>query len=132
MEENQQKSISGPYGKEIDGRGTQCSLAESWIDDDSETDFYVENVPTDWNDEILRAHFSTICKIIWARLEKNDKTEKPSRIGYVKFVNMEESRKAVSHINVEDYSQSGLQLRLKLAYCEEHKMKKKSQEKESW
>jgi len=67
-EENGKKAIKSLNQTEVLDRRIRVSRAKPSANELSGINLYVENIPTDWTDEMLYAHFSKICKVSHARI----------------------------------------------------------------
>jgi len=105
--EDGRKAINDLNWHAIENRNIRVSRAKPPTKKVSLTNLYVENVPKNWDDEMLRDYFSRICTINQARVLVNRKNGQSRGVGFVHCSTNEQAKKAIQFINVDNRGMGG-------------------------
>jgi len=114
-EKNGRKAIRDWNWKMKENRIVRVSRAKPSTNKLSGTNLYVENVPVDWNDQMLFDYFSRICNTTLARILMDQKKEVSRGVGFVHCASNREAKKAIRWFNREHPEENGLKLNVKFA-----------------
>jgi hypothetical protein len=101
--------------KKKDNWIVRVSRAKPSINKVSVTNLYVENIPVDWNDQMLSEYVSRICKITEARLLIDRKKGVSRGVGFLHCASNAEAKKAIRWFSKERPEDNGVKLNVKFA-----------------
>jgi len=105
--EDGRKAINDLNWHTIENRNIRVSRAKPPTKKVSLTNLYVENVPKNWDDEMLRNFFSRICTITQARVLVNRKNGQSRGVGFVHCSTHDQAKNAIQYINVNNRGVGG-------------------------
>lgn len=114
-EKNGRKAIRDWNWKMLENRIVRVSRAKPSTNKLSGTNLYVENVPVDWNDQMLYDYFSRICSISEARILMDQKKKISRGVGFVHCASNIEAKKAINWFNDDRLEENSLNLNVKFA-----------------
>jgi len=105
--EDGRKAINDLNWHTIENRNIRVSRAKPPTKKVSLTNLYVENVPKNWDDDMLRDYFSRICSITQARVLVNRKNGQSRGVGFVHCSTNDQAKNAIQYINVDNRAVGG-------------------------